>query len=105
MYQAEKEGDQCTNTPTPRNKSRAALRHAGIGPSSVPRAIKKKLVFANALMHEVRQSTSKDKTKKKVAPSILAGAKLWQNTALLDLSKRKLGCQGGRYNSILKVPN
>ena len=56
-------------------------------------------------MQEVKHTTSKDKTKNKVAPIILAGDR--QNYCKIpfqsDTSKRKLGCQGGPYNSVLSV--
>lgn len=76
---------------TPRSRSRAQLKEAGLSPSSVPPAIKKKLVFANALMQEVKASTSKDKPKKKVAPKILAGSKIIKRYRLLRQLKRETG--------------
>lgn len=76
---------------TPRSRSRAELREAGLSPRPVPQVIKRKLVFANALMQEVRQSTSEDKAKRKAAPTILAGSKILQRYRLLRQLKKETG--------------
>ena len=76
---------------TPRSKSTAELREAGLSPRFVPPVIRKKLVFANALIQEVTESTSKDKPKKKIAPQILAGSKIMKRYRLVRELNRKTG--------------
>ena len=82
---------------TPRSRSRAELREAGLSPRSVPQVIKRKLVFANALMQEVRQSTSEDKAKRKAAPTTLAGSKILQRYRLLRQLKKETGLVDIKY--------
>lgn len=71
----------------------------------MPGAIKK-LVFANAPMHEIQQSTSKDKTKKKVVLSILAWAKLMAKYRLVRSLKKESGLsrRSQQFNSKAAKP-
>lgn len=55
---------------TPKSKTRKELRDSGLSPRSVPKEIRKKLLFANALIQDVKESTSKSKSRKKAAPTV-----------------------------------
>ncbi|KXJ26065.1 hypothetical protein AC249_AIPGENE6471 [Exaiptasia diaphana] len=76
---------------TPRSKSSVELREAGLSPSTAHPVIKKKLIFANSVMQEVRESTSKEKKNKKIAPAILVGSKIIKKYRLLKQLRKETG--------------
>ena len=90
---------------TPKSKTRKELRDLGLSPRSVPREIKKKLLFANALIQDVKESTSKNKSRKKAAPSVLAGSKILKRYRLLRQLKEETGLSKRSLQLKPKVAN
>lgn len=94
---------------TPRSRMRADLSEAGITPDTVSQTIRKKLIFANAIMNGTKDTSTSDKKTKAIISGVLSG-KIVKRYRLLSMIKKNTGLRkrslyiGSRFTTKQRLP-
>ena len=78
-----KASEQENSPKTPHSKANATIQSAGMSPRTVPRVIRKQLVFAQAVSDEIRQAVEKgpqtSNTRRGLSASVVSGVGILKN--------------------------